>query len=287
MQATDQITKGDFEGKQKIISSLTDSLALLGHATYDLSLRRRDIMRPSINEGLRALCSQQIPVTEFLFGDDVHGSLKTVKNATILPAQLSPKGQITNTNRAIQEPDIIGLKAMEANLFRPTQGLPAIQKEVVDPTAQTRGDQVSLITTLQTVIDDVSKFKILLPSIITGLEQSVKTFKAGNLARFLNKWKSISADKEFIDMITCTTIEFEYIPVQTRPPVLQQFSDTEIQITESEITKLLNKGVIVQAVQEDGDFLSPIFIRQKKDGSYHLILNLKALNKTITYHQMF
>ena len=80
-EATDQITKvkGNIEGKQKIISSLTDSLALLGHATYDLSLRRRDIMRPSINKELRALCSQQIPVTEFLFGDDVQGSLKTIK----------------------------------------------------------------------------------------------------------------------------------------------------------------------------------------------------------------
>ena len=61
-------------------------------------------------------------------------------------------------------------------------------------------------------------------------------------------------------------------------------SDTETQIIESEITKLLNKGVIVQAVREDGDFRSPIFIREKEDGSYHLILNLKALTKTITYH---
>ena len=79
-KATDQITKvkGNFEGKQKVITSLTDSLALLGHATYELLLRRQDIMRPSIDK-LRALCSPQIPVTEFLFGDDVQGSLKTIK----------------------------------------------------------------------------------------------------------------------------------------------------------------------------------------------------------------
>ena len=58
-EATERMTKvkGNIEGKQKIITSLTDSLALLGHATYDLSLRRRDIMRPSINRELRALCS--------------------------------------------------------------------------------------------------------------------------------------------------------------------------------------------------------------------------------------
>ena len=135
---------------------------------------------------------------------------------------------------------------------------------------------MSLITTLQTIIDDVSKFEMLLPNIITGLEHSVKNFKAGNLARFLNKWKTISSDREIIDMITGTTIEFEHIPVQTRPPAIQQFSDTEVQIIETEISKLLSKGVIVQAVREIGDFLSPIFIREKKDGSHRLILNLKG-----------
>ena len=35
------------------------------------------------------------------------------------------------------------------------------------------GHQVSLTTTLQTVIHDVSKFETLLPVIITGLEQNV------------------------------------------------------------------------------------------------------------------
>ena len=68
-EAIDQITKvkGNFEGKQKVITSLTDLLVLLGHATYELSLCRRDIMKPS-NKELRALCSLQIPVTDFLFG---------------------------------------------------------------------------------------------------------------------------------------------------------------------------------------------------------------------------
>ena len=101
--ATEKISKvkGKMDEKPKIISSLTDSLALLGHATYELSLRRRDIRRPSINKELRALCNQQIPVTDFLFGDDVQSSLKTTK----LPA-LSLKGMITS--KATQELDIKG-----------------------------------------------------------------------------------------------------------------------------------------------------------------------------------
>ena len=69
---------------------------------------------------------------------------------------------------------------------------------------------MSLTTTLQTVIDDVSKFETLLPTIITGIEQSVKCFKAGNLTSFLPKWRSLSSDKEIIDMITGTPIDFKY-----------------------------------------------------------------------------
>ena len=66
-EATEKISKvkGKMDEKPKIISSLTDSLALLGHATYELSLRRWDIMRPSINKELCALCNQQNPSNGF------------------------------------------------------------------------------------------------------------------------------------------------------------------------------------------------------------------------------
>ena len=53
---------------------------------------------------------------------------------------------------------------------------------------------------------------------------------------------------------------------------------------ETEIEKLLHKGAIVRTDRETGDFISPIFLRKKKDGSHCMILNLKALNKTIVYH---
>ena len=40
----------------------------------------------------------------------------------------------------------------------------------------------------------------------------------------------------------------------------------------------------METERESGDFLSPIFLREKKDGSHRMILNLKVLNKSITYH---
>ena len=79
---------------------------------------------------------------------------------------------------------------------------------------------MSLTTTLQTVIHDVSKFETLLPVIITGFEQNVKCFKAGNLTSFLSKWRTLTSDREILDMITGTTIDFRYLPVQHGPPAI-------------------------------------------------------------------
>ena len=42
-----------------------------------------------------------------------------------------------------------------------------------------------------------------------------------------------------------------------------------------DIQKLSAKGVITKCVHETGEYISPIFTRQKSDGSCRLILNLK------------
>ena len=39
---------------------------------------------------------------------------------------------------------------------------------------------------------------------------------------------------------------------------------------------LLKKGVIVESTHEPNEYISPIFLRPKKDGSHRLILNLKT-----------
>ena len=109
----------------------------------------------------------------------------------------------------------------------------------MDSNPKQRGHEVILETTLQNVLDDVSRFDTLLPVIIKDVHHRCTAFKAGNLSSFLSKWKITTSDKEIIDMITGTTIiDFEYMPVQHRPPALHSFSDTEAQIIGSEIGKL-------------------------------------------------
>ena len=42
---------------------------------------------------------------------------------------------------------------------------------------------------------------------------------------------------------------------------------------------LLNRGVIVECSGETVDFVSTVFTRQKKDGIFKTILNLKYINE--------
>ena len=46
-------------------------LAVLGHAFVDLSHHRREASKPTLDKEFAALCSEQVPVTTNLFGDDL------------------------------------------------------------------------------------------------------------------------------------------------------------------------------------------------------------------------
>ena len=79
-------------------------------------------------------------------------------------------------------------------------------------------------------------------------------------------------------------IEFEEVPTQLRPPKVFSCSRNESDVIDTEIQKLVNKGVIAKTHHEDGEFISPIFTRPKKNGTHRVILNLEKLNKSVVYH---
>ena len=79
-------------------------------------------------------------------------------------------------------------------------------------------------------------------------------------------------------------IEFTLTPVQVTPPPQPTWSKTEEGFIDMEIQRLLLKGVIAHSVHEEGEFISSIFVRPKKDGAYRMILNLKSLNQYVEYH---
>ena len=79
-------------------------------------------------------------------------------------------------------------------------------------------------------------------------------------------------------------IGFMLSSLEVTPPPQPTWSKTEEEFIDMEIQRLLLKGVIAHSVHEEGEFISSIFVRLKKDGSYCMILNLKSLNQYVEYH---
>ena len=77
-------------------------------------------------------------------------------------------------------------------------------------------------------------------------------------------------------------MEFAEIPLCHFVPPMN-FSPGETKIIDAEISKLLIKGVIVNTTREPNDYISSIFTRTKKDGSYRMIFNLKTFNEFLIF----
>ena len=62
-----------------------------------------------------------------------------------------------------------------------------------------------------------------------------------------------------------------------------QVKSHEIDALDHEIEKLIGLGVIEKSEHEDHEVISPVFLREKSDGTYRMILNLKEFNESVEY----
>ena len=78
-------------------------------------------------------------------------------------------------------------------------------------------------------------------------------------------------------------LNFENEPPEKYNSYEPHFSKEDEHSIDTEINKLLSKGIIEKCEHETGEYISPIFIRPKPDGSSRLILNLKKLNQEMPH----
>ena len=131
---------------------------------------------------------------------------------------------------------------------------------------------------------EVSQYKIFLPHLIEFFRLEVSSFKAGRITQYFDTWENITTDSEILTSVSGEMIPFTSIPVQNTIPFQPEWKGLKNQFIDSEILSLLNKGVITQSTHEPGEFISPIFLREKCDGSFRMILNLKTLNQYVEYN---
>ena len=66
-----------------------EAIALLGHAAHEITQRRRESIKPSLHKDYSTLCSSTVPVTKYLFGDDLQTALTHIKATNKIGATAS------------------------------------------------------------------------------------------------------------------------------------------------------------------------------------------------------
>ena len=73
-----------------LIPRLTDSVALIGHVHKELSFKRRDAIRPYLNQEFKQACSRTLKPGKFLFGEDLTKTLQELKTTNKLMSSVTP-----------------------------------------------------------------------------------------------------------------------------------------------------------------------------------------------------
>ena len=107
----------------------------------------------------------------------------------------------------------------------------------------------------------------------------------GRIKSFINSWENIlPMILKFLIISETAKIDFDSYPSSNNFSAQEShFSETEPSVVDEEISKLLSKGATEPSSHEEGEVISPIFIRPKRDGSMRTIINLKFLNEFIAY----
>ena len=97
------------------------------------------------------------------------------------------------------------------------------------------------------------------------------------------QWKQITIDEKILKIVEGVDIDFAELPIQEKPAHNHKFYTEQIHAIDLEVSELLKKGVIRKAHHSNKEYISPIFVRPKKDNRWRMILNLKELNKNVEY----
>ena len=104
---------------------------------------------------------------------------------------------------------------------------------------------------------------------------------AGRIKFFESVWHSITNDSKIIQTVKGYKTPFVHKPQQFIVPAEPIFSKFETKACEKAINILLEKGAVSACSPKKQQFISTYFLREKSNGEYRFILNLKRLNEFI------
>ena len=272
------------------VGNLADALSLIGHATRDLSQKRRELHRPHLPRNTAGICAPHVPMTaQYLYpsGTDFHKSLLEARDTQRIGQSLrggfssfsqQGRGGYTHYTGSGNEPSFLGRG----------KGCWRGQMGEVFPQERLCPAERALSSTSFPFPDDnqVSTFTHCLSALYSYLRAKFEHFQAGQIRSCIQHWHRITSDPQILETVTGAKIRFLEQPDTDCYLPQRYFSEAENKSIDDEVHELLRKGVIRVSKFEEDQFVSPIFVVEKKEpGKYRMILNLKILNESVEYQK--
>ena len=105
----------------------------------------------------------------------------------------------------------------------------------------------------------------------------------GRIQHYLKNWQVLTQDPWILEVVQGRKIEWVGTPVQMKEPKPLVFGETENQLVDLEVQKMLDLKVIEPCVETPGQFVGTMFLRDKPDGGKRPIFNVKPLNQYTEY----
>ena len=188
-----EVQKEKFE-IQTIAQMVTDITAIAGKISYDLSLKRHELIKSFLKPEFRSSCSANNEPTELLFGDDLTKHVKDLTMANKLKRSESYYQSKYSNNKYLKD----YAKSYSRQFFL-GRGRGSLSKKVLE--------------------DQSSKSKEV------SLKNTPKHFHRGQIAEHIQEWQKLTSEKFISQMVRGDTIEFEnYIPIKYNAKKSQFFS---------------------------------------------------------------
>ena len=123
------------------------------------------------------------------------------------------------------------------------------------------------------------KRRLEISSLILLLRQKTNNYCTGNISNYYENWISITSNKYNLDIVENDLLLTFDKEQPSKAPFDFPITKAETDVVETEVDKLLKKGVISPTKIQSNDYFPNLFTRQNKDGSYRTIVNLKCLRQ--------
>ena len=106
---------------------------------------------------------------------------------------------------------------------------------------------------------------------------------AGGLKHFTRAWKILTSDPDILPVVEGYQVPVISPPVQEHIPFSPIMSSAQERLVDVEVAEMLRKGAITLCTHQTGEFISNLFLVDKKHGGHRPVINLKHLNQFVPY----